>query len=109
MQPHYQSAVSDERAYYACLPAYLDMVKPHLKLIAVSGFQVAGMICFYVITRGKHPFEPADEDFTATNVEENIIKNDPDLSQVDPLACYLLNCMLVKNAGERSKAEHLLK
>ena len=76
----------------------------------MSGFQVAGMICFYVITRGKHPFKPADKGFTVTNVEDNIINNDPDLSQVDdPLACYLLNCMLVKNERKRSKAEHLLK
>ena len=67
------------------------------------------MVCFYIITRGKHPFEPAGHDFTTTKVEENIIKNNPDLSQVDdPLACYLLNCLLVTKPGDRSTAERVL-
>ena len=64
------------------------------------------MICFYMMSAGKHPFLAADD----AGVKSNILSNSWDKSSVkDSLGVDLVERMLEDNPSDRPSAEALLK
>ena len=71
--------------------------------------QPAGMVIFFILTKGKHPYA-LDENIVYHKVESRIADNEPDLSAVDdPVACDMLTNMLAADPKERPSAMELLR
>ena len=65
------------------------------------------MMCFYIMSRGNHPYEENDE---LDMVEHNIKIGKYELSEVkDPVACDLVEKMLAHEPEDRLSAEELLR
>ena len=70
-------------------------------------FQVAGMLIFYILTKGKHPFGNVSSE---TEVPNNISKGEHDLTTLScPLAKHLVEDMLAKEPKPRPSAQDLVK
>ncbi|KAI0213537.1 Serine/threonine-protein kinase/endoribonuclease IRE1, partial [Lamellibrachia satsuma] len=66
---------------------------------------VAGMIAFYVMSKGKHPFGTDNRH----DRDERIMHGNPNLSAVqDPLALDMVNSMLAFDRKERPQAKELV-
>jgi serine/threonine-protein kinase/endoribonuclease IRE1 len=76
-----------------------------LKWKEKSDIQVAGMIAFYILTKGKHPFGPPIDQM------KNLHDDNPvGLSKLsDPVVKDLLSQMLARELDERPYAEQALK
>ena len=67
--------------------------------------QPAGMLTFFILTKGKHPFAPADK---YHEVESRIANNIPVLSPVnDEVALDMISSMLVADPTKRPTAANL--
>ena len=66
--------------------------------------QVAGMVCHYIMTRGKHPYAPLDHE-----LQTRVVNGQPDLSSIehDFEAYDLIKCMLADDPKTRPPAEQL--
>ena len=74
---------------------------------SIYDLQSAGMVCFYTMSRGTHPFAP-DDDFIMTH--HNIMKGRYDLSAIeDFVGCHLVEQMLACKPSDRPTAGELLR
>ena len=69
-------------------------------------FQVGGMLCYYIATRGGHPYRPLDH-----QLYTRIVEGKPDLSPIedDFEAHDLISSMLADDPKTRPSAEQLLR
>ena len=67
-------------------------------------FQVCGMLCYYIVTQGGHPYRPLDDE-----LHTRVKNGKPDLSPVkhDFEACDLISSMLADDPKARPSAEQL--
>ena len=73
----------------------------------VCDLQSAGMVCFYIISRGSHPYA-TDGDWSMTQL--NVRTGEFDLSDIDdPMACDLVKQMLAHEQSSRPPAKELLR
>ena len=69
--------------------------------------QSAGMVCFYMMSGGIHPYAA---DGSRIKAQTRIVDGDYDLSAVDdPVACDLVKHMLAPKPRERPSAGELLR
>ena len=75
-----------------------------INLIRQYDLQVAGMVCHYIMTRGKHPYAPLDHE-----LHTRVVNGQPDLSSIehDLEAGDLIKCMLANDPETRPSAEQL--
>ncbi|KAI0221983.1 hypothetical protein LSAT2_026762, partial [Lamellibrachia satsuma] len=80
--------------------------KSQIKYKKSGDIQVAGMICYYIMTQGKHPYAPLGQN---NEIEYWLGKGQPDLSpiQQDSEAYDLISSMLAHDPKERPSAEQL--
>ena len=79
-----------------------------LNLVVQCDLQSAGMVCFYMMSGGIHPYAP--EDGRLDKTQTRIIDGDYDLSAVDdPVACDLVKHMLAPEPSKRPSAGELLR
>ena len=70
-------------------------------------WQPAGMLTFFILTKGKHPFAPAGR---YHEVESRIVRNKPVLSPVnDEVALDMISSMLSADPKKRPQAATLLR
>ena len=83
---------------------HTEMVKSNY---AICDLQSAGMVCFYIMSRGTHPYE-VDGEYDL--VHHNVRQGQYNLSKVeDPVACDLVEKMLAHEPKDRLPAGELLR
>ena len=79
----------------------------HQSNYTICDLQSAGMVCFYIMSRGTHPYGKHGEHHL---IHSNVKDGKYDLAKVkDPVACDLVEKMLAHEQEDRLPAGELLR
>ncbi|KAI0217227.1 Eukaryotic translation initiation factor 2-alpha kinase [Lamellibrachia satsuma] len=85
----------------------IDERKPEIDYKKPCDIQVGGMVCFYIMSRGIHPYAP---DGKCSKINGNVVDGKYDLRAVnDSVACDLVKHMLAETPSDRPSAGELLR